>query len=68
MVLYIMFCLLFCMAIIFWLFFLVGYPIYKKIIKREHFDWIWYAFWLNILSLIVNVIGTIIKCYSMMGI
>lgn len=68
MVLYIIFCLLFCIFTIFWPFFLVGYPIYKKIIKREQFDWIWYAFWLNIFSLIVNVIGTIIKCYSMMGI
>lgn len=45
-----------------WLMFLIGYPIYKKVIKREIFDWIWYAMWLNGLALIINIINLIYKC------
>ena len=42
-----------------WLTFLIGYPIYKKIIKKERFDWNWYAIWVNVFAFTLNVINLI---------
>jgi hypothetical protein len=40
-----------------WLMFFVGYPVYTKFIKREKCDWLWWAIWVNVLSLVVNIIN-----------
>ena len=53
---------LFCVVAFIWLMFLIGYPIYKKVIKKETVDWLWYAMWLNGFALIINIINLIHKC------
>ena len=39
----------------------IGYPIYKKLIKKVRFDWCWYAIWLNVGALVINIINLIMK-------
>lgn len=52
--------LFFIIALI-WLAFMIGYPIYKKIIKKEEFDWCWYAIWANVIALFMNIVNIVIK-------
>lgn len=59
----IMYVLFFIIAFI-WLGFLIGYPIYKKIIKKETFDWLWYALWCNVIALFMNIINLVIKLFN----
>ena len=35
--------ILFMITFVAWLAWFIGYPIYKKIIKKSRFDWCWYA-------------------------
>ena len=44
--------------------FVVGYPIYKKMIKKETFNWLWYALVTNCIALAVNVVNLIIKLFN----
>lgn len=53
---------LFFIILFIWLAFIIGYPIYKKIIKKETFNWIWYALWTNCIALALNIVNLIIRC------
>ena len=52
---------LFFILVFVWLAFMVSYPIYKKLIKKENFDWLWYAFWCNVIALFMNIINLAIR-------
>ena len=49
--------ILFIIIAFIWLAFMIGYPIYKKIIKKETFDLFWYALWSNIIALVMNIVN-----------
>ena len=51
----------FIITFIAWLVWFIGYPIYKKLIKKVRFDWYWYAIWLNVGALGINVCNLLIK-------
>ena len=51
----------FIITFIAWLVWLIGYPIHKKLIKKDRFDWCWYAIWLNVGALGINVCNLLIK-------
>ena len=51
----------FIITVIAWLVWFIGYPIYKKLIKKVRFDWCWYAIWLNVGALVINVCNLLIK-------
>ena len=53
--------ILFIITCIAWLVWFIGYPIYKKLIKKVRFDWCWYAIWLNVGALVINIINLIMK-------
>lgn len=53
--------ILFIIIFISWLVWFIGYPIYKKLIKKTIFDWCWYAIWLNVGALGINVCNLLIK-------
>ena len=55
------FIILFIILFISWLVWFIGYPIYKKLIKKTRFDWCWYAIWLNVGALGINVCNLLIK-------
>ena len=42
-------------SFIFWIVSFIGYPIYKKVIKKEKFNWIVYALLLNSGALLMNL-------------
>ena len=52
---------LFFIAVFAWLVWLIGYPIYKKLIKKNRFDWHIYAMWLNVGAFVVSVINLLHK-------
>ena len=55
MMLHMIFIILWIILFISWLVWFIGYPIYKKLIKKTRFDWWWYAIWLNVDALVINV-------------
>ena len=44
-------------AICVWLVWFIGYPVYKKLIKKDYFDWGAYTVGLNVGALIINLIN-----------
>lgn len=48
--------ILFLIIAFLWIVYFIGYPIYKKVIRREKFNWITYAIVLNILALCLKII------------
>lgn len=56
-----MYVLFFTIALI-WLLYFIGYPIYKKLFKKQNFNWLMYALVLNGLALLLNIVNVIIKC------
>ena len=44
--------------------FIIGYPIYKKLIKKECMDWLVYALGANALALALNIVNLIIKLFD----
>ena len=60
----IMYILFFIIAFV-WLAFIIGYPIYKKLIKKENFNWFVYAVGANGLALALNIVNLIIKCFNL---
>ena len=61
MMLHMIFIVLWVILFISWLVWFIGYPIYKKLIKKVRFDWYWYAIWLNVGALVINIINLIMK-------
>ena len=61
MMLHMIFIILWIILFISWLVWFIGYPIYKKLIKKKIFDWCWYAIWLNVGALGINVCNLLIK-------
>ena len=61
MMLHMIFIILFIILFISWIVWFIGYPIYKKLIKKVRFDWCWYAIWLNVGALVINVCNLLIK-------
>ena len=59
--LHMIFIILWTILFISWLVWFIGYPIYKKLIKKKIFDWCWYAIWLNVGALGINVCNLLIK-------
>ena len=59
--LHMIFIVLWVILFISWLVWFIGYPIYKKLIKKVRFDWYWYAIWLNVGALVINIINLIMK-------
>lgn len=59
--LHMIFLILFIITCIAWLVWFIGYPIYKKLIKKVRFDWSWYAIWINVGALVVNICNLIMK-------
>ena len=53
--------ILFMITLIAWLVWFIGYPIYKKIIKKTRFDWCWYAIWLNVGAVVINICNLVMK-------
>ena len=56
--------IIFIITFIAWLVWFIGYPIYKKLIKKVRFDWCWYAIWLNVSALVINIINLIMILQS----
>ena len=61
MILHTILLIFFIITFIAWLVWFIGYPIYKKLIKKVRFDWYWYAIWLNVCALGINVCNLLIK-------
>lgn len=40
-----------------WLVWCIGYPIYKKVIKKTKFDWLTYTIGLNGLAMTLNLVN-----------
>ena len=51
----------FIITFIAWLVWFIGYRIYKKLIKKTRFDWCYYAIWLNVGALVINICNLIMK-------
>lgn len=56
--------ILFFIIVFAWLAFMIGYPIYKKLIKKEDFNWLVYAIGANGLLLVLNIVNLIIKYFN----
>ena len=44
-----------------WLIFIIGYPIYKKLFKKECINWLEYALGANAIALVLNIVNLIIQ-------
>ena len=61
MILHTILFIFFIIIVISWIVWFIGYPIYKKLIKKVRFDWCWYAIWLNVGAFGINVCDLLIK-------
>lgn len=53
--------IIFIITFIAWVVWFIGYPIYKKLIKKARFDWCWYSIWLSVGALVINIINLTMK-------
>jgi hypothetical protein len=59
MILYVLF---FIITFIF-LAFTIGYPVYKKLIKKDRINWLEYALGANAIALVLNIINILIQIF-----
>lgn len=53
--------MIFAVGVIAWLVWLIGYPVYKKLIKKTSVDLGWYSMWLSAIALFISIINIMIQ-------